>query len=77
MGKVEGGGAGGGHVEFPAGAEGSEDEDAMVAEGVTVLVFFLTKEGAGTNAFDKKLEAFIHCINSLSAMDGRDHPLKN
>jgi hypothetical protein len=51
------------HVEFPAGVEGSEDEEAKVAEGVTVLVFFLAKEGAGTNAFDKKLEAFIHCIN--------------
>ncbi len=62
-GKVGREGAGGGHVEFSAGAEGSEDEEAKVAEGVTVLVFFLAKEGAGTNAFDKKLKAFIHCIN--------------
>ncbi len=54
---------GGMHVEFPAGAEGSDDEEAKVAEGVTVLVFFLAEEGVGTNAFERKLEAFIHCIN--------------
>ncbi len=42
---------GGGHVEFPAGAKGSEDEEAKVAEGVTVLVFFLAEEGAGTDTF--------------------------
>ncbi len=34
-----------------------------MAEGVIVLIFFLAEEGAGTNAFDKKLEVFIHCIN--------------
>ncbi len=59
------------HVEFPACAEGSEDEEAKVAEGVTVLVFFLAEEGAGTNAFDKKLEAFIHCIN-VGCGDGEE-----
>ena len=40
------------HVLFPAGAEGKEDEEAKVAEGVGVLVFFLAKEGVGTNSFD-------------------------
>ncbi len=64
-------GVGGMHVEFSAGAEGSEDEEAKVAEGVTVLVFFLAKEGAGTNAFDKKLEVFIHCIN-VGCGDGEE-----
>jgi hypothetical protein len=59
------------HVEFPAGAEGSEDEEAKVVEGVTVLVFFLAKEGVGTNAFDKKLEVFIHCIN-VGCGDGEE-----
>ena len=60
------------HVEFPAGAEGSEDEEAKVVEGVTVLVFFLLdKEGTGTNAFDKKLEVFIHCIN-VGCGDGEE-----
>jgi hypothetical protein len=62
---------GGKHVEFPAGVEGSEDEEAKMAEGVTVLVFFLAKEGAGTNAFDKKLEAFIHGIN-VGCGDGEE-----
>ena len=40
------------HVLFPAGAEGKDDEEAKVAEGVGVLVFFLAKEGVGTNSFD-------------------------
>ncbi len=61
----------GGHDEFPAGAEGSEDEEAKVAEGVTVLIFFLAEEGAGADAFDKKLEAFIHCIN-VGCGDGEE-----
>jgi hypothetical protein len=43
----------------------------MVAEGVTVLVFFLAKEGVGANAFDKKLEAFIHGIN-VGCGDGEE-----
>ncbi len=38
----------------------------------TVLVFFLAKEGAGTEAFDKKLKAFIHYIN-LGCGDGEEH----
>ncbi len=42
-----------------------------MAEGVTVLVFFLAKEGAGTDTFDKKLEAFIHCIN-VGCGDGEE-----
>ncbi len=42
-----------------------------MAEGVTVLKFFLAEEGAGTNAFIKKLEAFIHCIN-VGCGDGEE-----
>ncbi len=63
MGKVGRERAGGGHVQFSAGAEGSEDEEAKVVEGVTVFVFFLAEEGAGTNVFDEELETFVHCIN--------------
>ena len=44
--------AGVGHVLFPAGAEGKEDKEAKVVEGVDVLVFFLAKEGAGGNSFN-------------------------
>ncbi len=51
-GKVRGERAGFWHVLFPAGAEGKEDEEAEVAEGVGVLVFFLAEEGAGANSFD-------------------------
>jgi hypothetical protein len=51
-GKVGGEWAGFWHVLFPAGAEGKEDEEAEVAEGVGVLVFFLAEEGAGANSFD-------------------------
>ncbi len=40
-------------------------------EGVTALVFFLAEEGTGTNAFNKKLEAFIHCIN-VGCGDGEE-----
>jgi hypothetical protein len=60
-----------GLVEFPAGTEGSKDEEAKVAEDVTVLVFFLAKEGAGTNVFDKELKAFIHCID-VGCGDGEE-----
>ncbi len=42
-----------------------------MAEGVTVLIFFLAKEGAGTNAFDEELKVFIHCIN-VGCGDGEE-----
>ncbi len=71
MGTVEEEGAGGGHVEFPAGGDGSEGEEANVVEGVTALIFFLAKEGAGTDAFEKKLKAFIHSIN-VGCGDGEE-----
>ena len=48
-------GVDGRHVVFPAGTEGNEDEEAEVAEGVTVLVFFLAEKGGGTNPFDRNL----------------------
>ncbi len=34
-----------------------------MAEGIIVHVFFLAMESAGTNAFSKKFEVFMHCIN--------------
>jgi len=40
------------HVLFPASTEGEEDEEAKVTEGVTIFVFFLTEEGAGSDSFD-------------------------
>ena len=40
------------HVLFPACTEGKEDEEAKVTEGVTVFMFFLTEEGAGSDSFD-------------------------
>ncbi len=42
-----------------------------MAEDVTVLVFFLAKEGEGTNAFDEELKVFINCIN-VGCGDGEE-----
>ena len=41
-----------GWVIGPACMEGKEDEEAKVTQGVTVFVFYLTKEGTGSNSFD-------------------------
>ncbi len=51
-GEVGGEWAGFRHVLFPAGVEGKEDEEAEVAEGAGVLVFFLAEEGAGADSFN-------------------------
>ncbi len=52
VGKVGREWAGGRHVVFPARAEGKKDEEAEVAEGVTVLIFFWAEECVGANSFD-------------------------
>ena len=39
------------HVLFPACTEGKKDEEAEVTERITIFVFFLTKEGTGSDSF--------------------------
>jgi len=63
VGKVGREWAGGRHVLFPARSEGKKDEEAEVAEGVTVFIFFWTKECAGANSFDEEFEAFVNGVD--------------
>ncbi len=48
---------------FPARLEGKKDEEAEVVEGVTVFIFFWTKECAGVNSFDEEFEAFVNGVD--------------
>ena len=48
---------------FPARSEGKKDEEAEVAEGVAVFIFFWTKECAGANSFDEEFEAFVNGVD--------------
>jgi len=48
---------------FPACSEGKKDEEAEVAEGVAVFIFFWTKECAGPNSFGEEFEAFVNGVD--------------
>jgi hypothetical protein len=63
--------AGGRHVLFPARSEGKKDEEAEVAEGVAVFVFFWTEECAGANSFDEEFEAFVDGVD-VGCGDGEE-----
>ena len=56
---------------FPACSEGKKDEEAEVAEGVTVFIFFWTKECVGANFFDEEFEAFVHGVD-VGCGDGEE-----
>ena len=51
------------HVAFPAVFEGNENEVAEVAVVVGVVQFVGPEDGAGTNAVNEKLEAFVHVVD--------------
>ncbi len=61
---------GGRHVLFPARSEGKKDEEAKVAEGVTVLIFLWTKECAGANSFDEEFKALVNSLPAKSCYGG-------
>ena len=63
--------AGGGHVLFPARSEGEKDEEAEVAEGVAVFIFFWTKECAGSNSFNEEFEPFVNGVD-VGCGDGEE-----
>ena len=63
VGKVRREWMGGRHVLFPARSEGKKDEEAEVAEGVDVFIFFWTKECAGANSFDEEFEPFVNGVD--------------
>ena len=62
--------AGGRHVLFPARSEGKKDEEAKVAEGVTVFIFLWTKECAGANSFDEEFKALVNSLPAKSCYGG-------
>jgi hypothetical protein len=43
--------------------QGKKDEEAEVAEGVAVFIFFWTKECAGANSFDEEFEPFVNGVD--------------
>ena len=56
---------------FPARSEGKKDEEAEVAEGVDVFIFFWIKECVGANSFDVKFKAFVNGVD-VGCGDGEE-----
>ncbi len=47
-------------MTFPAVAKGNKDEEASVTEGISVFIFFLTKQA---NTFNEEFKAFTHVVD--------------